>query len=366
MIRLYITVLTIAMVTFPVIVFADVVELPTPSGPFGVGVTSIDIKDTSRVGLRDREDRRWVVHLFYPTERHHLMTSYMPGTLKEGAIDGTHILTHAALAADPLVHKAFPTLFFIPGRGNGSQYYTILLENLASHGYVVIGFDQPYVSNYVSFANDSSIVLSLKDVWKVPRDRDYRYRYDDEVIKGYIGDVDFLLAHLSLLGKFSHLIDTSNLFLVGHSLGGNVAHIKGFEDDRFKGVIDIDSKITDREVYGRVGVPSNKMEKSVLFIRGMLQYQEAVGSQLHQVPKATVWEPKVEHSAFADKSFLMEHIKGFGQHGFVYRFYNWLFHRGPHWDSLDSNTGDYTTEEWYKTYCQHVVDWLEKITASRY
>ena len=61
---------------------------------------------------------------------------------------------------------------------------------------------------------------------------------------------------------------------MGHSIGGNIAHIKGFSDRRIRAVIDIDSKITERKIYERMAVPPNAHAKLVLFIRGMMQYQD--------------------------------------------------------------------------------------------
>jgi predicted dienelactone hydrolase len=89
----------------------------------------------------------------------------------------------------------------------------------------------PYVANFVKFPDEAK-VLTFRDVWKLPRDRGYRYRYDDETIASAIKDIDFLLDNLQVFGNLSSAFDETKIILMGHSIGGNIAHIKGFSDKR--------------------------------------------------------------------------------------------------------------------------------------
>jgi hypothetical protein len=59
--------------------------------------------------------------------------------------------------------------------------------------------------------------------------------------------------------------------------------------------VDIDSKITERAVFGRMSVPHNPEAKSVLLVRGMLQYQEDVGN-LNKNLK--IWVLKVQKCVY--------------------------------------------------------------------
>jgi hypothetical protein len=63
----------------------------------------------------------------------------------------------------------------------GKTKETILYEALASRGYVVITMDQPYVANFAKFPGEAK-VLTFRDVWKFPRNRDYHYRYDVKLL----------------------------------------------------------------------------------------------------------------------------------------------------------------------------------------
>src|SRR5262249_46559338 len=159
------------------------VILPKPTGFYAVGTKAIELKDLNRKMLRDFTQRRWMVQAFYPTDLQKDKTyPYMPGTLKEGLVGGTYVYAHSKTDADLSKTKAgcFPIIIFIPGIGGGRQDYTILCEELASYGYVVLSIDQPYVSNFVCFLDKIKIVPTFKDIWKVKQNRDYRYAYYDE------------------------------------------------------------------------------------------------------------------------------------------------------------------------------------------
>src|SRR5215467_5319234 len=79
--------------------------------------------------------------------------------------------------------------------------------------------------------------------------------------------------------------------------------------------------ITERAVFGRIGVPPNPDAKPVLFIRGMLQYQEDVGDQLTKTSNSTIWSPKVQHSTFSDNAYFVAKISNYGM-GFLGSLYN--------------------------------------------
>lgn len=345
----------------PGMLLAQTLTLPKPDGDYSVGIQSIEIKDITRKSIRNSEDRKWIISLFYPTTPHDERSPYMPGTIADGFIQGTRVLTHSKLDANPIeTNEKFPVIIFIPGRGELRQKYTILCEHLASKGYLIIAMDQPYASSFVKFIDGETRVLTFKDAWRLRRDRDYRYAYDDLIIKHALEDIDYTLTHPNILGRFRKICDFNKVVLIGHSLGGNIAHIMGFHDHRITAVVDIDSKITERQVYRKIGIPNNQRDIPVLFIRGMMQYQEDVGDSLHKIKNATIWQPMVQHSAFSDNAYLAHYIKNFGTTGILSGFWNWVFKKGPHFDPIDTNVGKYDINIWYKEYCTCVSEWLEE------
>lgn len=333
---------------------ATPLTLPQPMGPYGVGTKNIEFKDPTRTQLRSNETRRWMGTVYYPTAKSDHTSPYMPGTVLGG-----NVLGYAIPNAQVIQNQKFPVVLFFPGRGGERQGYSILCEALASHGYMVMAMDHPYGANFVKFPDGTKIVLTLKDLLFVPRDRDYRYRYDDELIEAALKDTDFVLDHFQVFGDLSRACDQQNIILMGHSLGGNIAHIKGFADKRIKAIVDIDSKITERAIYGHVGVPPNPDGKPVLFIRGALQYQEDVGHQLTKIKNSTLWAPQVQHSAFSDKAYFSAKIPNFGM-GFWSAMYNWFFKIGPYFSNTDTNLGDYNVDDWFALYPQYIVKWLDK------
>lgn len=318
--------------------------------------------------MRSNESMRFMIQAFYPSLQHGKLYPYMLGTIETGKVGGIRISSHAMPNAEPFKNKKFPLIIFVPGLGATRQQYTILCEELASHGYVIFSIDQPFVSSFVKFPDETSIVLTKRDAWKVGRDRDYRYKYFDEALEEGIKNIVFIMDNLDGLNikEVGNIIDKNAIILMGHSFGGNIAHILGFKDDRIKAVVDIDSKITERAIGGKIGVTANIKNKPVLFIRAMLQYQEDVGSQLTKITEATLWEPEVQHSAFSDNAYLAVKIKDFGYDSFISRTFNWFFKRGPHFSKIDTNIGTKDSNKWFKEYTSFIINWLHKIKTKKW
>ncbi len=335
------------------------ITLPKPQGKFSVGTKCIHINDSSRSMLRGKDPKRWKINVYYPIQRHNNTYPYMPDTINDGIVQGVQILAHAKPNAMPLKFKRLPTIIFIPGRGAIGQKYTILLEELASQGFLVLAMDQPYAASFVRFSKDEIIVPTFKDIWTVPRDREYRYIYDDENINATIGDIKYILGNLRVLGEFSEVCDPSCIVLMGHSIGANVSHILGFQDKSVKLIIDIDSKITERKIFGYVGPPPNLSKTPILFIRGTRQYQDDVGDQLTKIQNAELWRPDVEHSAFSDDAYFSAKFSGFGKQSYFSDVMNWFFKKGPHFSSIDTSIGEKEVDIWFEEYRNNIVSWIK-------
>lgn len=343
----------------------EIITLPKPNGSYSIGTDNVELCDPSRKMLRGNEKKCWMVTIFYPAEHRSGTYPYMPGTLEDSTVSGVRVMSFAKPKAPALLTEKFPLIIFVPGRGNERQKYTILCEALASQGYIVMAMDQPYVANFVKLADGRKITLVLKDAWKVPRDRDYRYQYDDEAIEEGIQDISYLLDHLDVFDEVSQAFDKNKIILMGHSLGANTAHIMGFNDQRVKAVVDIDSKITERKIRGHVGVPPNPDAKPVLFIRGMMQYQEDVGDQLSKISNSTLWSPYVQHSAFSDDAYFATKIPGYGRVGFWGALWSWFFKRGPCFSNTDTNLGGKNVYDWFSEYPKVIVQWLKENTSHK-
>jgi pimeloyl-ACP methyl ester carboxylesterase len=111
--------------------------------------------------------------------------------------------------------------------------YTSLAEDLASHGYVVVGFDAPYRTSVVVFPDGRVVERAPLDNF-------------DELVKEWSADIGFALDQLGRLnesdpsGKFQGRLDMQRVGVFGHSLGGATTLQFCHDDSRCKAAIDVD------------------------------------------------------------------------------------------------------------------------------
>ena len=151
-----------------------VLQLPAPDGPYAVGTFSSALTDNSRVETFDPPARRELaVEVWYPAtadkgrDAHPLQPLW--SELYAGPIDWVsfftgylgHVQTHSSVGA-PIAQSAtpFPVLLYDSGLGWTSQN-TLLMEHLASHGYVVVSVSHPYDQLKVHLPGAGSILIDL-------------------------------------------------------------------------------------------------------------------------------------------------------------------------------------------------------------
>jgi predicted dienelactone hydrolase len=132
--------------------------------------------------------------------------------------------------------KRLFVILFSAGAGVPASLYTVLLEDLASHGYLVIGVDAPYESLGVV----------------TPDGRDLRYdeqKVDDvlafakERIQQRSLDLLYLAEHVERLPFDVSRIDHGRLGVIGHSRGGLAAAEACKLSPKFKGCINMDGNV---------------------------------------------------------------------------------------------------------------------------
>jgi hypothetical protein len=250
----------------------DRIELPDPTGPFATGRTVFHWIDHARdePDTEDPNDRReLLVYLWYPAEPSNRGTPapYFPeleglkrklgeDALKTGmgeAYDSivrprrTRSTSNATVVADGRRH---PVLVFSHGMEEKSTFYTALLEDLASHGYVVAAIEHPYHSLGVVYPDGRTVAFNRKK-WRLNRPRP---RLDPgasdrfEVANQTTGarDIMFVLDQLEKLDNgdvgnpFRGRLDLARAGAFGHSFGGFVAARAGELDNRLKGCLNVD------------------------------------------------------------------------------------------------------------------------------
>lgn len=243
------------------------VTLPTPTGPFAVGRAIQDWTDDATLdtlapapGTR----RELLVWIWYPAApaQSAAMDDYLPARvrLKPATAGGANIWTlltrdpskvHGHSVRDPDVspqQRSYPVVIMRAGASSGVLNYSTLAEDLASHGYVVVGFDAPYRTSLVVFP-DGRVMTRMQqnnpEICVVP-DRAQLERCVSRVMTAWIGDIRFVLDRLARLnasdssGTFAARVDMTRVGVFGHSLGGAVAAQFCHEDSRCTAGIDID------------------------------------------------------------------------------------------------------------------------------
>ena len=243
------------------------VTLPTPTGPLPVGRTIQDWVDPAAVdtlapvpGTR----RELLVWIWYPSARQPSasMDAYVPTELrpKDEASDNANIWTlltrdasnvHGHSARDPDVaseQRSYPVVIMRAGGSAPVLNYSTLAEDLASHGYIVVGFDAPYRTGRVVFPDGRVMGRTEQnnpEACIVP-DRSRMERCANRVVSAWTGDISFALDGLARLnaadslGRFTGRLDMTRVGVFGHSFGGAVAAQFCHEDPRCKAGIDID------------------------------------------------------------------------------------------------------------------------------
>jgi alpha-beta hydrolase superfamily lysophospholipase len=128
-------------------------------------------------------------------------------------------------------------VIFSAGAGMSSFFYTTIIEDLASHGYIVAAVEHPFESNAVVFPNGRVMKYDegqVKDVLKFTRAR----------IEVRAADVSFVINELARMnrnvGMFRGRIDLARVGVLGHSRGGLAAATACQRDARIKACLNMD------------------------------------------------------------------------------------------------------------------------------
>src|SRR5690348_14432022 len=152
------------------------VELPLPTGDYNVGRTTYEWHNphaVTQLPPNPQEPRYVAVWIWYPTaksyegqradylptkwrEAFRMSTGFVMGGLfsRDLSLVHTHSFVDAPLATDK---STFPVVVIRSGSSALAIELTSLAEELASHGYVVVGFDAPYRSFITVRADDRVI-----------------------------------------------------------------------------------------------------------------------------------------------------------------------------------------------------------------
>jgi len=239
--------------------------LPPPTGSFAVGRAIYDWTADARLDTLapvPGTSRELLVWIWYPSaaEQSAAMDDYVPAQMRaaggpKGGLlrlltrDLSKVHAHSFRNSDVSPQqRSYPVVIMRAGASLEVWNYSTLAEDLASHGYVVVGFDAPYRTFSVVFP-DGRVMRRIPEnnpelcLEKTGQERD---RCANRLLTAWTADIAFVLDRLEQLnasdasGKFTGRLDMMRVGVFGHSFGGAAAALFCHEDSRCKAGIDVD------------------------------------------------------------------------------------------------------------------------------
>jgi predicted dienelactone hydrolase len=267
-----------------------ILTLPAPDGPHVVGSTSLSLIDATRDNSffdAPEEARELYVQIWYPgaiaagqpaprvrtlwqelyrgdRDRFTLFSSYLRGTK-------THSYVDIPLSS---AQVRYPVVIFSHAMGSFAEQNTLLMEHLASHGYVVFGISHPYGSMRMVSSAGRAIYLSLDKLNEVSAPYDAEAadvtakigqassaeermrlqleRYErasglNALMAIWVDDLRFVLDSIAAptvrdpeLQAISNRIDADQIGLLGMSFGGGAVTELCKSDARCRGGLNMD------------------------------------------------------------------------------------------------------------------------------
>lgn len=242
--------------------------LPPPSGKFGIGHHRFEWTDSVRTEILGSANakRRIVADVWYPAENADRSGTPYLDTLaidrafgykglqsllgKQGAAmvrSGT-VQTHAHEDAvfDHRLRSA-PVIIFSHGMGTITQLYTAQVEELVSHGYVVVAIAHPYDAWLVSFSDGTQVPFETKQRKAAGSTEEEHIAYENKRLEWWAADIRFVLDQLTEINKMkagtiaiAGQLDLKRVGAMGHSSGGRAAARACQLDARIKSCADQD------------------------------------------------------------------------------------------------------------------------------
>ena len=238
---------------------------PKPAGPYPVGTRVYHWVDHQREEsfTSDSLDKREVIAQFwYPTKiaqstkRAAYFLPVKTGNKSRQNLVLAFVFKYlnffktASYLDAPVLKGRFPLIVFFHGYRGFRGQNTLLMEHLASHGYVVVSLDSLYETGFVLFSNG-------RWEWsKTVLPDDYNSPAAEKLYQDWIdirlADLKFLFKQIAVInssaGFFRQIIDEKKTAVAGHSLGGMTAHKACRQDPRFLACVNLDAPLGEEEL----------------------------------------------------------------------------------------------------------------------
>ena len=241
---------------------ADIQDINSVTGKYEIGTKRFLLIDSSRTNwyLSDynKDFRRLMVQVWYPAEIeiHNKKSSYIDNqsalthTIKNQGYGVPKILSDQIGSikcnswedALPLLNNSFPVLIFSHGHGGLRTQNTNQVEELVSHGYVVIAMDHTYDAGFVEFS-DGEIAYSLTarsdDNTSIISPEEFYTRFSYRT-----NDIKFILKEINNFDNYDNdifsIMDRNQIGIFGHSYGGLTSFYSAFYNKEIKSCFALD------------------------------------------------------------------------------------------------------------------------------
>ncbi|WP_231956968.1 MULTISPECIES: hydrolase [unclassified Actinoplanes] len=237
--------------------------LPAATGHDRIGTVALHLVDRSRPDpwVPATPAREIMVQIWYPAAGVHGYPRadwVSPGVGARLNPPGSGVLlpvTHAYAGA-PVEGRHHPVVLYSPGFGLERTFSTALVEELVSHGYVVVTIDHTHDAQFVEFPGGRIETQSLPAPTDDPagdderviatalaaRVADTRFTLDQLTTIARGGDPD--AEHRTLPCGLAGAFDLSRVGMFGHSLGGASAAETMYEDPRVTAGVNLDGSVS--------------------------------------------------------------------------------------------------------------------------
>ncbi len=239
-------------------------ELPHPTGPFTIGTASYHLVDSSRPEFYtdDPNDaREFMMQVWYPAApgegdglAEYIDRLDIAGPafatwleLPPFLLDHINLTKTDAVMGLPVLESGlpYPIIFFSHGLHGFRSQNISNIQELASHGYVVVSIDHTY-ANMISVFPGDRVTFYNSDIFsdeplEPPRNA-------NTLVKVWAGDIDYALDQLSAWNSqegnlYYQRLDPTTVGIFGHSTGGGTAVEFCARDSRCQAGIGLDSWI---------------------------------------------------------------------------------------------------------------------------
>jgi dienelactone hydrolase len=235
-----------------------VFDLPRPTGPYQIGTVTYHLIDSERrelFSLKPDARRELMIQIWYPAVG---VGSQSPEPYRISALTSLQyaylrfVKTHT-YSGVPIANSsvAFPVVFFTPSWHGLRNQELAVVEELVSHGFVVVGVDHPYGSGVTLFPDGRKIVA--RPVPFMDTSSELTMEKSREIAEKEVRlralDLVFALNELEKINRADRLgvltgrLDLGRVGILGYSFGGAVAVESCWLDSRFRCAADLDGAL---------------------------------------------------------------------------------------------------------------------------